>query len=61
MKKIQLPDLKDALILTPAQMNRIHFAGIRSSLTPEQLKKMAASADASASGGQAAACEPAKP
>lgn len=34
------PDLKDATVLTPAEMNKIHFGGNHTPLTPEQLKEM---------------------
>lgn len=44
MKKITQPDLTGAVRLTPAQMNKIHFAGNRTPLTPEQLREMAAHA-----------------
>lgn len=44
MKKIPQPDLTGAARLSPAQMNKIHFAGNRTPLTPEQLQEMAAHA-----------------
>lgn len=37
MKKIEKPDLKSATLLKPADMNRIHFAGLHSPLTPKEL------------------------
>lgn len=44
MKKIPEPDLKNAQVLTPAEMNRIHFGGNHSPLTPEKLKDLGDSA-----------------
>lgn len=42
MKKIPEPDLKDcAVLLKPAEMNRIHFGGNHSPLTPEQMEALA--------------------
>ncbi len=41
MKKIPEPDLKNVTILKPAELNRIHFAGNHTPLTPEQIKKLA--------------------
>lgn len=41
MKKIQKPDLPDAMTLTPAEMNKIHFGGNHTPLTPEQIRKLA--------------------
>lgn len=41
MKKINQPDLTGATRLTPAQMNKIHFAGNRTPLTPEKLRELA--------------------
>lgn len=38
MKKIPEPDLTGATILTPAELNRIHFAGNHTPLSPEQIK-----------------------
>lgn len=43
MQKIPKPDLKSAQVLKPAQMNTIHFGGIHTPLSPEQLKEIAAS------------------
>ena len=43
MKKIKRIELDDAAVLTPAEMNRIHFGGIHSPLTPEQIKEIAES------------------
>lgn len=41
MKKIEKPDLKSATLLKPAEMNRIHFAGQHSPLTPKELLQAA--------------------
>lgn len=41
MKKIPEPDLGTADILAPAEMNRIHFGGIHTPLTPEQIQSLA--------------------
>lgn len=41
MKKITRPDLTGAVRLTPAEMNKIHFAGNRTPLTPKQLRELA--------------------
>lgn len=46
MKKINEPEWSSLVILTPAEMNRIHFGGIKSPLTPEQLEAMARAAQA---------------
>lgn len=43
MKTIPQPDLTGVEILTPAEMNRIHFGGIHTPLTAEQLKELAES------------------
>lgn len=40
MKKINEPELKDAQVLTPAEMNKIHFGGNHTPLTPEKLKEL---------------------
>lgn len=45
MKTIQKPDLKDAKVLTPLDMNAIHFGGNHTPLTPEQLTALAAGKD----------------
>lgn len=45
MKKIKRVEIKDVTKLTPAEMNRIHFGGIHSPLTPEQIKEIAESAE----------------
>lgn len=42
MKIIPKPDLSGDVILKPAEMNKIHFGGNHTPLTPEQLKAMAA-------------------
>lgn len=44
MKKIPEPDLKYAELLKPADLNRIHFGGIHTPLSPEQIKKLAETA-----------------
>lgn len=41
MKKI--PDFTGAVILKPAEMNKIHFGGIHTPLSAERLKEMAKS------------------
>lgn len=41
MKIIPKPDLSEAEILSPAQMNKIHFGGNHTPLTVEQLKALA--------------------
>lgn len=46
MKKIKEPDWSKLVILTPAEMNHIHFGGIKSPLTPEQLEAIARAAQA---------------
>lgn len=48
MKKINEPEWSSLVILTPAEMNRIHFGGIKSPLTPEQLEAMARASRAQA-------------
>lgn len=40
MRKIPEAKLKSAVTLKPAEMNRIHFGGNHTPLTPEQLKKL---------------------
>lgn len=44
MKKIPEPDLANAEVLKPADLNRIHFGGIHTPLSPEQIKKLAETA-----------------
>lgn len=44
MKKIPEPELKRAEALKPADLNRIHFGGIHTPLSPEQIKKLAETA-----------------
>ena len=46
MKKIKEPEWSSLVILKPAEMNRIHFGGIHSPLTPEQLEAIARAAQA---------------
>lgn len=41
MKKIPEPELSGARVLTPAELNRIHFGGNRTPISPEQMKEMA--------------------
>ena len=41
MKIIPRPDLKEAEALTPAEMNKIHFGGNHTPLTPEKLEELA--------------------
>lgn len=40
MKKINKPALAGATVLTTLQMNAIHFGGIHTPLTPDQLKAL---------------------
>ena len=44
MKNIKEPDCPSAVALKPAEMNRIHFGGIHTPLTPEQLEAIARAA-----------------
>ncbi len=46
MKIIPKPDLSAAEILSPAQMNKIHFGGNHTPLTAAQLKALAEAAPA---------------
>lgn len=41
MKIIHEPDLAGAVILKPAEMNKIHFGGNNTPLTPQQIRAMA--------------------
>lgn len=41
MKKIPEPDLKSAVTLKPAELNKIHFGGNHTPLTPEQISQLA--------------------
>ncbi len=41
MKKIPRPDLTGAAVLKPGEMNKIHFGGNRTPLTPEQMRALA--------------------
>ncbi len=50
MKKIPEPDLSGAKILSPAELNRIHFGGNHTPLPPEQTKSLGAEASAPAAG-----------
>ena len=45
MKKIPEPRLSSASVLTPAQLNKIHFGGNHTPLTPEQIKALAREAE----------------
>lgn len=40
MKNIPEPNLNSVVILTPAQMNKIHFGGNHTPITPEKLKEL---------------------
>lgn len=48
MKRIIEPKLTDAVILKPGEMNKIHFGGNHTPLTPEKLKALADSISAKA-------------
>lgn len=39
MKQIPRPDLKSATVLTPPQLNALHFSGKHTLLSPDYLKK----------------------
>ena len=41
MKKIPEPDLKNATILSPAELNRIHFGGNHTPLSPQDIRDLA--------------------
>lgn len=41
MKKIPEAKLNSATAMTPLEMNAVHFGGIHTPLTPEQIKAMA--------------------
>lgn len=41
MKKIPKVKLNSATPMTPIEMNAVHFGGIHTPLTPEQIKSMA--------------------
>lgn len=41
MKKIPEPQLNAARVLTPAELNAIHFGGNHSPISPEQIKELA--------------------
>lgn len=41
MKKIPQPDLTRAVVLKPGEMNKIHFGGNRTPLTPEKMRALA--------------------
>lgn len=42
MKKIPEPELSGATVLTPGELNQIHFGGNHTPISPEQMKEMAA-------------------
>ena len=50
MKSIKEPECPSAVALKPAEMNRIHFGGIHTPLTPEQLEAIARTAAAQTPG-----------
>lgn len=41
MKKIPEPNLDSATRLSPAELNKIHFGGNHTPLTPDQLRALA--------------------
>lgn len=41
MKKIPEPELKDAVILSAAEMNKIHFGGKHSPISPKDMANIA--------------------
>lgn len=41
MKIIPEPELSSATVLKPAQLNTIHFGGIHTPVSPEQMKALA--------------------
>lgn len=41
MKKIPEPPANIGTVLTPGEMNKIHFGGIHTPLTPDQIKALA--------------------
>lgn len=41
MKKIPEPKLDSAVVLSPAELNKIHFGGNHTPLTPEQIRALA--------------------
>lgn len=51
MQRIPVVELKSAVTLKPAEMNRIHFGGNHTPLTPEQLRKLNGSDKNSSMGG----------
>lgn len=40
MKHIPMPDLSKADLLKPADMNKIHFGGNHTPITPEQIREL---------------------
>lgn len=40
MKHIPMPDLSGADLLKPADMNKIHFGGNHTPITPEQIREL---------------------
>lgn len=47
MKKIPEPSLKNARILTAAELNGIHFAGNHTPLTPDKIRQLGKEANSS--------------
>lgn len=41
MKTIPEPDLSGAVVLKPSELNKIHFGGIHTPLTPAQIRDLA--------------------
>lgn len=39
MKIIKRPELRSATVLTPLQLNKVHFSGKHTKLTPEVLER----------------------
>lgn len=53
MTKISKPQLSSAKVLTPLEMNAIHFGGNHTPLTPENLRSMIAAKSSAADGSSA--------
>ncbi|MBD5608408.1 MAG: hypothetical protein HDQ93_06105 [Desulfovibrio sp.] len=53
MKKIPEPNLASAAPLSPAELNKIHFGGNHTPLTPEQLRALAEGKSAQPASGDA--------
>lgn len=58
MKTIPIPSLDSAVILKPAELNRIHFASHSSPILPSQIKDMAADDTATPADKSKGASEP---